>query len=77
MCNILSHDLEKHTATVEVHWFDLNLFIKKFDCWAGEALRENDLESAMMWAERSKEFQKVRKKLGDKTNIAKLIPQEK
>lgn len=65
MCKIISEDNKNHTATVEVHWFDLDLFIEKYDLYAGQSLRDNDLHKAMMWAEKSKQFSDLRKKLSD------------
>jgi len=65
MCKIIKTDLEKLTVTVEVNWFDLDSFIDKYDIYAGQALRDNDLEKAMMWSEKAKQFRDTREKLSD------------
>ena len=65
MCKIISEDNKNHTATVEVQWFDLDLFIEKYDSYAGQALRDNDIERAMMWSKKATEFLFLRKKLSD------------
>jgi len=63
MCNIVSQDHEKHTATIEMSWYDLDLFIKKYDGYAASSLRENDLERAMKWMAKAKEFENLRESL--------------
>ena len=58
MCNIVSQD---HVCLCN-NWFDLDLFIKKYDVYAASSLRENDFERAMHWMNKAKELENLRDK---------------
>lgn len=60
MPNVVKKDFENRTCTVEIHWMDLDHFIKEYDGCAARHLRENNIEEAMYWADRGKKLEKIK-----------------
>ena len=56
MEKIIGKDFDNGKVTVSLHWSHLNHFINQYERWAGHALRDNDIEMAMKWAKKAKDF---------------------
>jgi len=61
--NIIKRNAEAKKVTVELSWYELDLFINEYDETAGRYLRQNDLEKAMYWSKLSKELEEIRKEV--------------
>ena len=64
--NIIKRNAEAKKVTVELSWYELDLFINEYDETAGRYLRQNNLEKAMYWSTLSKELEGTRKQVTGK-----------
>ena len=60
MPNVVKKDFEGRKVTVEIHWMDLDHFIHEYDGYAAKSLRENNINDAMYWADRSKKLEDIK-----------------